>query len=263
MKNIILIACTVVITFTLAAFTSSNWNCSFTHNSCSQPTKVIEPPNFFYSLSSRCKNTITKERMHNAKTISDLMPDFRMQENLKNNITSLRDVKIRFEEENAHNTKQRIAKGNGNTLSKEQITLFKSTDYTTSFFLEGFVTHNDLTSDLKKEQYFNYNIAVVPEQQASYKAGNNAFIDFLSTKCQPTINKVQKGNLKSGSISFTITNEGTISNINNNSTCGYSSVDERMMDLLNKLPEVWNVGTNGKGEKVDQTLVFSYGQMGC
>ena len=76
-------------------------------------------------------------------------------------------------------------------------------------------------------------MTVVPENQASYKAGNNAFIDFLKAKCQPTIAKVQKGNLKSGMISFTVTKAGAISNIVNESTCGYPNVDERMIDLLN------------------------------
>ena len=76
MKNITLIACTVIITFALTAFTYSNWNSPPTNKVCSQPTKVIEPPAFFYNLSPPSKNTITKVRMHNAKTISDLMPDF-------------------------------------------------------------------------------------------------------------------------------------------------------------------------------------------
>ena len=154
MKNITLIACTVIISFTLTAFTYSNWNGPLTDKTCSQPTRVIEPPNFFYNLSSTCKNTITKEKMHNAKTISDLMPDYSMQENLKNNVTSLRDVKIRIEEDNVDNTKKRSVKANGNNLSKEQLDFFKSTDYSTSFFLEGFVTRNNVNSGLKNEQYF-------------------------------------------------------------------------------------------------------------
>ena len=263
MKSITLIACTVITTFTLAAFTYSSWDALPNNELSCQTAKDIEPPTFFYNLSSHGKNTITKERMHNAKTISDLMPDFSMQENLKNNITSVRDVKIRMEEENVNHPNHKSEKGNGNSLSKEQINLLKSIDYSTNFFLEGYSTTNKLIKDVNKEQYFNYYMTVIPEQQATYKAGNMAFINFLTTNCQPTIAKVQKGNLKSGNISFTVTTDGTISNIDINSTCGYPSVDERMVDLMNNLPDVWNVATNGKGEKVNQTLVFSYGQTGC
>ena len=271
MKNTIFITCTVIITLALTAFTYSNWNslpinkgCSQpTIKGCSQPTKVIDPPTFFYNLSPLCKNTITKERMYNAKTISDLMPEYNMQENLNNNITSLRDVKIRIEEENVDDTKHKSEIGNGNSLSEEQINLLKSTDYSTIFFLEGYSVDNKATADIVKERYFNYHMAVVPENQASYKTGNTAFIDFFSTESQPTIAKIESGNLKGGKISFTITKAGTISNLDNYSTCGYASVDERMMELMNNLPDGWNVATNGKGEKVNQTLVFSYGQTGC
>lgn len=263
MKRFTLIVCTVILTLALTAFTYSSWNAQPNNKISCQTTKEIEPPTFFYDLSSHCKNTITKERMHNAKTVSDLMPDFVMQENLKNNITSVRDVKIRIEEENVHHTKHRIEKGNGNSLSEEQISLLNSTDYSTNFFLEGISTPNNEIKDVSKERYFNYYMTIVPEQQASYQAGTNAFINFLRTNCQPTIAKVQKGNLKSGKISFTVTKAGALSNININSTCGYPSVDEKMVKLINKLPDGWNVATNGKGEKVNQTLVFSYGQTGC
>ena len=97
----------------------------------------------------------------------------------------------------------------------------------------------------------------VAEQQASYIGGNNAFLHFLKTECQATIAMVQKGDLKSGNIRFTLTKTGTISNIGLNSTCGYPSVDERMLELMNEIPDGWNVATNGKGEKINQTLVFS------
>jgi hypothetical protein len=41
------------------------------------------------------------------------------------------------------------------------------------------------------------------------------------------------------------------------------TVDEKMMELMKKLPDGWNVATNGNGEKANQNLVFSYGQKGC
>ncbi len=263
MKNSTLIACTVIITFSLTAFTYSSWNGLPTNKHSCQTAHENDPPAFFYALSPRASNTITKERMHHATSIADLIPDFSIQENLKNNNTSVRDVKIIIEEDNVDHSKHRMEKGNGNSLSKEQINIFKSTDYSTNFFLEGFYVHNDSKKDASKDRYFNYYMTVVPEQQATYKAGNMAFINFLSTECQPTIAKLQKGNLKSGNISFTVTKAGTISNIEIKETCGYPSVDEKMVHLINQLPDDWNVATNGKGEKVNQTLVFSYGQTGC
>jgi hypothetical protein len=263
MKKITLIACTVAIAFSLAAFTYSNWNGTPTHQPSCQKAIKIEPPAFSFNLSSRGNNSISKETMHSAKTIADFMPDFSIQKDLNNNTISVRDVVIRIEEENVDPTKHKSEKGNGNILSKEQKDLLKSTDYSTNFFLEGFLTNNSLIRDENNDRYFNYYMTVVPEQQATYKGGNKAFVDYLTTNCQPTIEKMQKGNLKFGNISFMVTKDGTISNIEINSTCGYPSVDQKMVELMDAIPDVWNVATNGVGEKVNQTLVFSYGQGGC
>lgn len=263
MKSITLITCSVIIALSLTAFTISSWNDLPSSKSCNQSTEEIEPPTFVYNLSPHGNNTITKERMHNAKTIADLIPDFSIQENLKNNILSVRDLKIRIEEENILQTERKSEKRNGSGLSKEQINFLKSTDYSNNFILEGFLISNDLAKTYMKERYFSYYMSVVPEKQASYEAGNKALVNFLTTNCQATIAKVQKGNLKSGSISFIVSKEGSISSIGINSTCGYPSVDKKMVELINQLPDGWNVATNGNGEKVNQTLVFSYGQGGC
>ena len=263
MKYITFIACTLFIAFSLTAFINSNLKSSNKENVCSQSSQEIEPPTFSYGLSSLTNNTVTKERIHSAKTIADLMPDHSIKEDLNNNITSLRDVKIRIAATHGHCSKGTTEIRNGNSLSEEQVKLLKSTDYATIFSLEGYITTNKFIPDLNNARYFNYNMAVVPETQATYKAGNDALIDYLSTKCQSTIAKVQRGNLKSGNISFTVTKVGTISDIEFNSTCGYPSVDVRMMELMKTLPEVWNVATDSKGEKLDQTLVFSYGMGGC
>ena len=263
MKRLTIIASTVIITFTLTAFTYSNRNGTPTNKPSCQATKEIAPPSFFYNLSSYAINTISKEKIHNAITISDLIPEYTIQEDLNNNITSLRDVKIRVEEEGALCTGPMSEKGNGNSLCHEQINLLKTSDYSATFFLEGYLTNYDSEGGSNYDRYFNYNMTVVPEHQATYKAGNESFIDYLTTECQATIAKVQSGNLKSGKISFIVNKKGGISNLDINSTCGYPSVDERMIELMNNLPNAWNVATNGKGEKVNQTLVFSYGLGGC
>jgi len=263
MKNFTSIAWTLIITFLLTAFAYSNWTSPNVNKLGCQTTIKIEPPTFFYNLSSGCPNTISKERIHKAKTVSDLMPDHGMQENLKNNISTLRDVEIKIEDDKALRTNLKSEKRNENILSDQQLDLLKSTDYFTNFFLEGYSIDNNPNKDLNKERYFNYCMTVVPVQQAAYKAGNNAFIDFLKRNCQPSMAKVKSGNLKSGNISFTVTKAGTISNIVLRSTCGYPGIDKKMMDLMNDLPDEWIAATNGKGEKVNQTFVFSYGQGGC
>jgi hypothetical protein len=263
MRYITFIACTFFIAFSLTAFINSNWNDTKTNNVCSAPNELIDPPTFFYDLSSGNKNIVTKERMHNAKTVADLFPDFQMQEDVKNKSSVLRDVKISVGAPHGHCSMGSFTIEDGNSFTDEHVKLLQSADYGTNFNLEGYTVPNIVVPDLNKKRYFNYSMTVVPENQATYRVGNEALINFLSTKCQSTIDKVERGHLKSGNISFTVTKEGSLSNIELQSTCGYPSVDGRMMDLMDRLPTVWNVATDSNGEKIEQTLVFSYGVGGC
>jgi len=47
-----------------------------------------------------------------------------------------------------------------------------------------------------------YYTTVIPEKQASFKAGKEAVINYIKENCQSTIAKTQRDKLKSGKISF-------------------------------------------------------------
>lgn len=263
MKHLTSIVWTLLIVSSLCAFTYSSWIATPADKPSCQSAAHIAAPIFMYNLSSPCMNTITKENIHKAERVSDLIPDHRLQVQLKNNRISVRDVKLRLEEKRSSCNKLRSEKWNGNSFSEAQRNLLKSTDYSSTFFLEGYYTDNNLVEDPYQDRYFNYCMTVVPEHQASYKAGNNVFIDYLRTNAAATIATLQDGNLMSGSILFTVSKEGSLSGINLNSTCGYPSVDLRMLELIKRIPGDWDVATNGNGDSVDQSFVFTYGQGGC
>ena len=44
---------------------------------------------------------------------------------------------------------------------------------------------------------------------------------------------------------------------------GYPAIDKTMIELLTNAPGKWKPAKNAKGEKVDQQLVFSFGEVGC
>ena len=69
--------------------------------------------------------------------------------------------------------------------------------------------------------------------------------------------------LQPGKIRFTVGKDGSISNVSLISSSDYPSIDARMLELLLNIPGEWEVAENSKGEKVDQTLTFFYGKMGC
>jgi hypothetical protein len=226
---------------------------------CSQPTEVNTPPTFFYDLDTRFTNTITKKDLYSAKTVKDLIPQDHVTQERMKDIISFRDVKISM----ITNEGKLFEKGKGNTLNGNQLIFLHSRDYSSNFFIDAFSMHRNLLTGETKEYPFTYYITVIPEKQASFKAGKEEVINYLKENCQSTIAKTQRGKLKPGKISFTVTKNGTISNPNINSTSGYPTVDKKMVELINKLPGEWNIATSDKGEKIDQILVFSFGTIGC
>ncbi|MBT8233622.1 MAG: hypothetical protein HKO66_01590 [Saprospiraceae bacterium] len=259
MKTFALIPCVLFMTFTLSTVYATSSNCQLS-DTFDIGSPIFEPPMFVYKLSAETNNTISRERLRNAKTVSDLFPDFAMQENIINKRYVLKDVKIRLNDDEAvtHTLSSEIK--DENTFTQAQVELLNAADYASIFCLEGYVSS---PKDLNDKRYFNYKMAVVPETEASYTAGNDAFIEFLSANCQSTIDKVQKGNLKSGNISFTINKEGAVSDVTLNATCGYKSVDDKMIDLIKSQSGSWSSATTQDGRNVSQTLIFSYGQSGC
>ncbi len=167
-----------------------------------------------------------------------------------------RDVKIRVLEDQSEY-------GKSDVLNNKQIDLLRTTHYASNFSVEAFCRKVYTDGREIKDYNFVYYISVIPEKEASYKTEKIALINYLKKNSQPTIAKVKRGNLKSGIISFTVTKNGLIINVNINSTCGYPSVDKKMLQLMTELPGEWNIASNGKGEKIDQTFIFSFGSIDC
>jgi hypothetical protein len=47
-------------------------------------------------------------------------------------------------------------------------------------------------------------------------------------------------------------------------TTGYSSLDDKFIELIKNIPGLWIPAENSKGEHVDQELVFTFGPAnGC
>ena len=210
----------------------------------------LEPPTFVYDVDSRFIANISKEDIRNAKTIIDLVPEDAGWDNFEFKEVT---IKVLPDENNKY------AKGNSKELNLEQINLLKTIDYSTNFVVDTYIKSEHPSA----HNHHPYYITVTPEKEASYLGGKEALINYLTVNCASTISKTERGNLKSGKAHFTISKEGTISNVNLESTSGYRSVDLKMMELIITLPGVWIPATNENGEKVEQELVFSFGTLGC
>lgn len=249
MKKTILIVCTAFVIFSLTAFAYSNVDIEV-----EKEITTNEPPTFAYDVDSRFFANITKEDLFKANTIIDLVPKESGWDT-----KTFRRVKINI----LTDGENPFAKGESNELTAEQKRLLQSADYSTNFNIEANCNRTFPETGETKDQCFIYYITVIPEKEASYMGGKEAIINYLKENCESTIAKIERGNLKPGKAHFTISKEGTIKNVNLESTSGYPTVDKKMMELISTMPGEWIPATNENGEHVEQELVFSFGTVGC
>lgn len=211
---------------------------------------------FAYSVDPRFLNTVTREELEKAQSITDIIStrDDAYIESYYNIQLST------FFEDRANEVN---VQGENEVLTDAQIQLLRSMDYTSSFYITGNVKKRDAaTGQLVVDTLVNY-MTVLPKQPAAYESGKGALIAYLKEQSSDVIAMAREGQLKPGKISFTVTKAGEIGPVQLTSTSGYTAIDEKMLALIREIPGSWKVATNSKGEKVDQELVFSFGLMGC
>lgn len=211
---------------------------------------------FAYSVDPRFLNTITREGLEKAQSITDIIStrdDAYIESYYNIQLgTFFEDRKKEFKEH-----------GENEVLTDAQIRLLRSMDYATSFYITGNVKKRDAgTGQLVVDTLINY-MTVLPEQPAAYEAGKDALITYLKEHSRDVVAVAREGKVKPGRISFTVTKDGAIGPVRLTSTSGYTAIDEKMLALIREIPGSWQAAANGKGEKVDQELVFFFGLMGC
>ena len=266
MKKKLFIVCLVITTISLTAYSFSSCENSTTENEEVSQNNLADSeselegtseerkkPDFFYEVSTRFIATITKEKLDQAKTLADLVPKGGTE-----GLDSFRDVKIGIV-----NDKSKFAKGSNGSLNSAQINLLSSTNYSTDFFIEAFCKYKNPDTGKTEDYCFVYYVTIIPEKEAEFIEGHDAFMYYLEENSKEAIKKIKRDKLKPGKVRFTVQQNGEITGVELESTSGYNSVDEKMIELITNSPKKWNPATNSKGEKIDQELVFSFGLIGC
>jgi hypothetical protein len=207
---------------------------------------------FDYDVNSRYMATITKDKLFKATSVLDIVPQNAEWQNIPFETVAVAVLQ---------NDNEIREIGNDKELNVAQINLLKSTDYSTDFYIRGRGKNNHPKTG-KIEDYVYY-LTIVPEKEAEYTIGNDAFIAYLKENSKEQIKYVEESLLRPGKIQFTITKEGTIENVELISTSGYFNIDSMMIELISNSPGKWKPAENSVGEKVNQKLVFSFGMMGC
>jgi len=261
MKKNILIISTIFTTASLMAFGYLKPKTADIQEkvSCKTSIEIVSPQpevTFFYDVASRFMSTVTKEQLHDATSILDFLP--KSQTDPVENYQSVEVIILN----DYHQTNAR-AKGKDEKLTPEQLELLQTVDYSNNILIRAEFQQKDKTSGQLKYNYFTPHITIIPEKEAMYIFGKATLINYLKTRSKENIALVKPGKLKGGKLYFTVTKDGNIANVRLASSSGYPTIDEKMLQLMTTVPGMWLAAENANREKVAQTLVFSFGTIGC
>jgi len=266
MKKSILIFCIAITTLSLMAFGFINWNDPATDLAETTSSEVSAfdqlvindkaRPDFFYDVDSRYGGTITKEDLDKVRLMADFIPKEQME-----SIVSFHSVTIIFIDDNYESIISEA--GESGVFNAAQVKLLQSAAYSTNILVRAeYQEKNEYTGQLY-DNYTTPHLTVVPEKEAVYVSGKEALIAYLKENSKEQTTIVKEGELQPGKVCFTVSRNGTISNVKLSATSGYPSIDKTMIELITHAPGKWEPAANSKGEKVDQEFVFSFGIVGC
>ena len=241
MKKIFTIIAISIISISLMSVGNINWD--------------AEPElDLLYKVDSRFFATITKSDLETAQTINDILP-----ENATFSVVSYEDTEISIITDDGNITEA----GHGNKINEAQISLLKKTDYTSNIYVRADYKIKNALYDKLDDRLLTYFITIVPKKEATYKPGYESLVNYLKNNSKESTRVIKQDKLQPGKVRFTVTKEGNIKNVNLESTSGYNSVDEVLLELISNMPGKWSPAVNAEGENVEQELVFFFGSEGC
>lgn len=218
------------------------------------PSEVSPSIDFIYAVDHRFVTTITRENLRKAQSIIDLIPT-----EATTGLSDYREVKVDL----IPNYNMTALQGENEFLTSAQLELLGTADYSSNFYFESHCKNMGAESGALEDYHLVYYVTVVPEQTATYPGGMEALAQYLRENSEKELSWVQWNSLRPGQITFTVTKEGKISNVEMTSTCGTLVLDNHLTNLIWNTPQDWTPARNHKGEPVDQELVFFYGMKGC
>lgn len=263
MRKTILISATVVTAIGLVAFVgikSDNsiaaQEASITSNESWGPVQFMDQSGteIFMSIGSRFNATVKKADLHRATSILDFVPK---EETAK--LKSHANVKVVVMD----NGLEIAELGANEMLNDAQLKLLRSTDYSTDFYINA-DSKRKHTEVWEHEKYdLVYYFTVVPEVEAIYSEGSDGLIRYIEDQTKELKSGMTEDELRAGKVRFTVSKSGEINQASLDASCGYESFDAAVINLIKTAPGKWTPAEDLKGEKVDQELVFSFGQVGC
>lgn len=211
---------------------------------------------FIYKIDTRFASTVTKYQLDQAISITDLV-----KREDRESLISYYNIEVKsFHEKRALET--RIV-GDNDYFNRDQLTLLRSLDYGSSFFIGGNIKKkSEISGKIESDTLVHY-MTVVPDQPAVYISGFDSLEFYLKENSKEIIQIARRDRIQPGKISFKVSAVGNIEQATLTYSSGYPSIDEKMLQLIQEIPGKWEVAKDASGKKVDQELVLFFGLTGC
>lgn len=260
MKRTIISICSILLGVGLTAFVVSNHESTEREAKCNLPseattTDIKETPDFYFGVGPRF-NPITRTELSKIVSFRDFVHP---EENLR--IAKVIDTKIIKIENEAQTNFFQYQKGE--LLSWFQLNMLKETELSGNFCISANCQVKHEISGKLEDRSYNPHHTLVPDEQATYKLGEEALLSYLRENSAESIKIVDQEKRSSAKVYFTITSKGELTAIRLTGTTGYSSIDDRLLELIANLPSDWNPAKDEHGNTVEQELVFTFGNEGC
>lgn len=262
-KNMILLGIAVS-SIILSAFNLIEWNSSESANANSNHCNPIDYghynknvvySDFFYETGPRFY-PIKKKDLEQIKTVSDIVTS-----DIKHEITSYNWVNLIVVKNGRHTDV--MEKGSSEVFSDSQLKLLQKADYSSHFTLRADFNYLDKATGEIKRSHIGPYYTVIPETQAKYDLGTKAFNDYLRAYNKEFTADLNEDKLRPAALYFTVSENGTITNMRLARTSGFDSIDNNIIDLLKSAPGKWIPAKTFEGKTIEQELVISFGKAGC
>lgn len=213
-----------------------------------------------YAFSGKFVPSSMKDKLNDAKLISDVIPDCPSHWKKTIDIVSVNIMAI------CHG-QIRSSEGTNERLTEEQKNILNKADMGTDISIKLKFKWRDTLSavaDHGKIQEMNeYRVTVIPETEAEYPGGYMKLTNYLKENIMNTISATYPTNqLPWVTAIFTVNEEGEIVDAKISKPSKDPEVDKTVLDAISKMPK-WKPAENSKGIKVKQEFTFRTLSGGC
>ena len=205
------------------------------------------PQNWDYEIRGKHNNSIKRDKLANAKTMSDIMANYPVLW-----ITSYKSVELSV----TCNGKTIKTYGENEVLTEEQKSLLSMADISTDIVININYNCKNAVTDKIETSKMHYVTTVVPEVEAEYISGAEGLKLYIKQNAVDVIALDNPKQMMRALVKFNVNEEGEVSDVILSKTSGDEKIDKLLLEAVNKMPK-WKPATNANGERVKQSFEFS------